>query len=72
MVGNRQKNERTWRVPVERIVENGYNLDIKKPNAKADFEHMPPEQLVEDIPAKEHRIMEILSEIKQVLAGVGR
>jgi type I restriction enzyme M protein len=44
------------------------NLDIKNPNSKRDFEHMRPEQLVEDILKKEQRIIEIMGEIKQVLA----
>ncbi len=43
---NREENEHAWRVPVERIIENGYNLDIKNPTGKDDFEHLPPEQLV--------------------------
>ncbi len=50
-----------------------YNLDIKNPNAQADFAHLPPEQLVEDIMAKEHRILELMGEIRQALAaGVAR
>ena len=44
-----------------------YNLDQKNPNAKTDFEHLPPEQLVADIWQKEQRILEILGEIKDVL-----
>jgi hypothetical protein len=43
------------------------NLDIKNPNNKQDFEHMPPEKLVEDILKKEQRIIEIMTEIRQVL-----
>jgi len=48
-----------------------FNLDKKNPNAQDDFEHLPPEQLVADIWAKEQRILEILGEIKNVLAGDG-
>jgi type I restriction enzyme M protein len=40
------------------------NLDVKNPNGKVDFEHLPPAQLVDDIIAKERKILEILSEIK--------
>jgi type I restriction enzyme M protein len=43
------------------------NLDIKNPNGKQDLEHLPPEQLLEDILAKEQRILEILKEVKAVL-----
>ena len=47
-----------------------YNLDIKNPNSGDKFEHMPPEQLVEDIMAKERRIIEIMTDIKRVLEGL--
>lgn len=47
---------------------NNFNLDIKNPSGKKDFEHQPPEKLVEDIIEKEQRILEIMAEIKQVLA----
>jgi type I restriction enzyme M protein len=67
---DREENERAWRVPVRRIVESGYNLDLKNPSAAPDYEHMPPEQLVEDILQKELRIVEILGEIRQALGGV--
>jgi type I restriction enzyme M protein len=63
----REENERAWKVPAPQIAENGYNLDIKNPNAKADFEHLPPEQLADDILQKELRIVEIMREIKELL-----
>ncbi|MCW5969419.1 MAG: N-6 DNA methylase [Blastocatellales bacterium] len=66
---NREENTQAWRVPVEYVIGDGYNLDIKNPNAKQDFEHLPPEQIVEDILNKEHRIIELMNEIKQVFAG---
>ncbi len=64
----RKEDDRAWRVPAERIVENGFNLDIKNPNAKDDFEHLPPEKLAADILKKEHRIAEIIGEIQKTLA----
>ncbi|MBI4529535.1 MAG: hypothetical protein HY695_37530 [Deltaproteobacteria bacterium] len=45
------------------------NLDIKNPNCKQDFEHLPPEQLADDILKKEQRIAEIVMEIKHALEG---
>lgn len=72
---NRVENERAWKVSVNDVLkydESGNlisaNLDIKNPNSKGDFEHLPPEQLVDDILAKEQRIAEIMAEIKQILA----
>jgi type I restriction enzyme M protein len=65
----REENEHAWKVPVEQIIANECNLDIKNPNVKEDFEHLPPEQLVEEIMKKEQRIVEIMGEIKQALMG---
>jgi len=63
----RKEDDRAWRVPAERIIENGFNLDIKNPNATDDFEHLPPEQLAADILKKEQRIAEIMTGIQKAL-----
>jgi type I restriction enzyme M protein len=65
---DRAEGERSWKVPVEQIAGNGYNLDIKNPNGKKDLEELPPEDLVASILAKEVRIVQILDEIKGLLA----
>ena len=71
---NREENERAWKVAAKDVLkydEQGalvsVNLDIKNPNAKEDFEHLPPEQLADDILKKEQRIAELMAEIKNVL-----
>jgi type I restriction enzyme M protein len=46
-----------------------FNLDIKNPSAKEVFEHLPPEQLADDILRKEQRIADLMAEIKQELTG---
>ena len=51
----------------DEIAANGFNLDRKNPNAKDDFEHLPPEKLADDILQKELRIAEIMREIKELL-----
>jgi type I restriction enzyme M protein len=51
----------------DELLANNCSLDRKNPNGKQDFEHLPPEQLVEDILKKEQRIMDIMAEIKAVL-----
>jgi type I restriction enzyme M protein len=70
----RTENERAWKVPVDQVLKYdaegrllSVNLDVKNPNGKTDFEHLPPEQLVEDIIAKERKILEILAEIRASL-----
>ncbi|RNC71838.1 MAG: SAM-dependent DNA methyltransferase [Desulfuromonadales bacterium] len=42
---NRDESEFAWRVPVEQIKANNYNLDIKNPN-KVDEDHGDPEELL--------------------------
>ena len=75
----RKENDRAWKVKAADVIKKdddgnvvSVNLDIKNPNAAEALEHLPPEQLVEDILAKERRILEIMGEIKQVLAGAGK
>jgi hypothetical protein len=63
----RVENERAWKVKAADLLANGCNLDVKNPRGREDFEHMPPEKLVDEILAKELRIAEILREIKSVL-----
>ena len=63
----REENERAWKVPASELLANGCNLDRKNPNAATDFEHLPPEQLADDILKKEQRIAEIMAEIKAQL-----
>ena len=73
---SRVENERAWWVPAGealRYDEQGgvlsVNLDIKNPSAAQDLEHLPPEQLVESILARERRIAMILAELRQALRG---
>jgi type I restriction enzyme M protein len=76
---NREKNERVWKVAAKDVLrydEQGalasVNLDIKNPNAKEDFEHLPPEQLADDVLKKIQRQAELMVEIKQALSGIRR
>jgi type I restriction enzyme M protein len=71
---NREKNERAWKAKVNDVLKYGeqgnlisVNLDLKNPNTKQELEHLPPEQLVDNISKKEQRITEILAEIKSAL-----
>jgi len=45
--GTRVESEQAWKVSVEQIRANGYNLDIKNPNTVAD-DHGDPEELLAD------------------------
>lgn len=64
---NRVEDAHAWKVPVEELLANDCNLDRKNPNGQNDFEHLPPEQLVEGILQKELQIVGIMEEIKRML-----
>jgi type I restriction enzyme M protein len=73
----RSENDRAWEVPVEQVLKYDVegrllsaNLDIKNPNSKMDFDHLPPEQLVENIIAKHRKSLTILDDIKTSLGAV--
>ncbi|RIK73442.1 SAM-dependent methyltransferase [candidate division KSB1 bacterium] len=73
-IKKRKASEQAWKVAVEDVLKYdeagnliSVNLDIKNPNAAEALEQLPPEKLVEDILAKEQRIMEIMEEIKAEL-----
>lgn len=64
----RKESDRAWKVKAKDILANNCNLVFKNPRAAQGLEHLPPEQLVESILEKERRIIEIMDEIKQMLA----
>lgn len=61
-------SERSWVVPVEEIVANNYDLSAVNPHAKEAVEHRSPASIAADIAAKEHRILELMEEIQELLA----
>lgn len=65
----REENDQAWKVPVKELLDAACNLDRKNPRAKVDFEHLPPEQLADDILKKELRIAELMREIKTALGS---
>jgi len=65
----RAENDQAWKEPVRELLDANCNLDRKNPRAKADFEHLPPDQLADDILKKELRIAELMQEIKAALGA---
>ena len=64
---NRDENDQAWKVSAKELLDANCNLDRKNPRAKVDFEHLPPEQLADNILRKELRIAELMREIKAAL-----
>ncbi len=63
----RKENDQAWKVSAKELLDSNCNLDRKNPRVKVDFEHLPPEQLADDILKKELRIAELMQEIKAAL-----
>jgi type I restriction enzyme M protein len=65
----REENSQAWRVSAKELLDANCNLDSKNPRGQVDFEHLPPEQLADDILSKESRITELMREIKAALGA---
>jgi len=65
----RKENDQAWKVPARDLLAANCNLDRKNPRAKVDFEHLPPDQLADDILKKELRIADLMREIKAALGA---
>lgn len=65
----RKENDQAWKVPAKDLLATNCNLDRKNPRAKVDFEHLPPDQLADDILKKELRIADLMREIKAALVA---
>lgn len=65
----REENDQAWRVSAKELLDANCNLVRKNPRARVDFEHLPPDQLADDILQKELRIAELMREIKAALGA---
>ncbi len=66
----RVENEHAWKVGVEHVLSNNCNLDIKNPYKPEGLEKIPPDQLIENVLAKENRVIELMEEIETILNEV--
>jgi len=62
---NRTETAQSWNVPIETIIENNFNLDIKNPNAISTEDHRTPQEVVINILDKEKRIIQLIGEIEK-------
>jgi len=64
----RSETEHSWIVPAGQVVQTNYNVDIKNP-ARADALRLaPPDELATSIANSETRILEIMQQIRALLA----
>ena len=64
---NRTENEQAWRVPVERIAENGWNLDIKNPFIKEEEVTHSTAELLDMLSASFKKSDVLIEELKKEL-----
>jgi type I restriction enzyme M protein len=62
--GDREENERAWRVPVADIEANSFNLDLRNPVRPDDLAHRPPAELLAELIAAEREILELLESLR--------
>jgi type I restriction enzyme M protein len=62
--GDRQENERAWRLPIAELEANGFNLDLRNPNRPDDLSHRPPRDLIQELLRSEREIIDLLNELK--------
>jgi type I restriction enzyme M protein len=59
----------SWTRSVREIADADWVLSVRNPSAKADFEHRPPLEIVESIKESEHRIVELLGELEDIVGS---
>jgi type I restriction enzyme M protein len=62
---NRAENENAWKVPIEKVKENAFNLDIKNPNKAQAKKYRTPVEVAISLISKEKRIFELIHEIQE-------
>jgi type I restriction enzyme M protein len=69
---NRRKNDFAWKVSIDEIKVNGYNLDVKNPN-NGDMSHGDPDKLLTEYKMLLSDITESCKSLKQeLIAALGR
>ncbi len=66
---NREENERAWRVDIETIKANGYNLDIKNPHKEEEEVVYTSAELLEMLHSSFTKSEELLNQLKKELTN---
>lgn len=61
---NRSINENAWKVSIDTIIENNFNLDLKNPNGIKGESHREPKEIVASIMATEKKIISLIEQLK--------
>ena len=62
---------RAWLVPAQKIIDNGYNMTLSSLGLieAETVEHPEPEEILASVAAKEERILQLIQEMQELLAG---
>ena len=62
-----------WRVPAQKIIDNGYNLTLSSLGLidPEKTDHDEPEEILASVAEKERRILQIIEEMRQLVVEVG-
>lgn len=66
---DRVENDRVWRVPIADIETKGFNLDLRNPNGPEDLAHRPSAELLAELVAIEHEILNLLNGLSAELSS---
>ena len=58
----------SWKVSINTIVDRGYNLDIKNPNALVEEDEETSNEILSRIDTEQNKIHEIVSKLKKLLS----
>ncbi len=64
----RTESEVSWKVSIDTIIERGYDLDIKNPNAVVEENEETSNEILTRIDTEQNKIHEIVGKLKKLLA----
>mgnify|MGYP000919566608 FL=1 len=64
----RKESEVSWKVSIDTIIERGYDLDIKNPNAVVEENEETSNEILTRIDTEQNKIHEIVGKLKTLLA----
>jgi len=65
---NRTESEVSWKVSIDTIIERGYDLDIKNPNAVVEENEETSNEILSRIDIEQNKIHDIVNKLKTLLA----
>jgi type I restriction enzyme M protein len=68
---DRKENENAWKVPISKVIESGYDLDIVNPTKSRMEDQRPLKDIMAEVMEKQNRILEIMRRMQEQLDNGG-